>query len=205
MKTLIAIPCMDEIDVGFVQSLMDLKTVGETKTYFLSGSLIYEARERLSAMAVDNGFDHVLWLDSDMMFKPTMMLDFVSSNVDMVTGIIPARRPPFIPCVYRKEGDKLIQMTEFDGHLTEIDGCGFGAVFMKTEILEKCFDKFKTCFMPVYGFGEDLSFCLRARELGYKIYCDPRIDFCHIGKTVITKDMWRKDVSKDKVGVKDHN
>ena len=39
---------MDEIDVGFVQSLMDLQTVGETKTYFLSGSLIYEARERLA-------------------------------------------------------------------------------------------------------------------------------------------------------------
>lgn len=89
MKTLIAIPCMDEIDVGFVQGLMDLQTVGDTKTFFLSGSLIYEARERLAAMAIDNGYDHVLWLDSDQMFKPTMMLDFVASDKDIVTGVIP--------------------------------------------------------------------------------------------------------------------
>ena len=94
MKTLIAIPCMDEIDVGFVQSLMDLQTVGETKTYFMSGSLIYEARERLASMAVNNGFDHILWLDSDQMFKPTLMIDFASSDKDMVTGVIPMRRPP---------------------------------------------------------------------------------------------------------------
>lgn len=198
MKTLIAIPCMDEIDVGFVQSLMDLQTVGETKTYFLSGSLIYEARERLAAMAVNNGFDHILWLDSDQMFKPTLMIDFVSSEKDMVTGVIPMRRPPYIPCVYKIKDDELKQVTELGDRLFEVDGCGFGAVFMKTEILQKCFDKYKTCFQPIYGYGEDLSFCLRAKELGYKIYADPRIDIGHIAKTVITKNMFRsKDVSKD--------
>lgn len=198
MKTLIAIPCMDEIDVGFVQSLMDLQTVGETKTYFLSGSLIYEARERLAAMAVNNGFDHILWLDSDQMFKPTLMIDFVSSEKDMVTGVIPMRRPPYTPCVYKVKDDELKQVTDLGDRLFEVDGCGFGAVFMKTEILQKCFDKYKTCFQPIYGYGEDLSFCLRVKELGYKIYADPRIDIGHIAKTVITKNMFRsKDVSKD--------
>lgn len=198
MKTLIAIPCMDEIDVGFVQSLMDLQTVGETKTYFLSGSLIYEARERLAAMAVNNGFDHILWLDSDQMFKPTLMIDFVSSEKDMVTGVIPMRRPPYIPCVYKIKDDELKQVTELGDRLFEVDGCGFGAVFMKTEILQKCFDKYKTCFQPIYGYGEDLSFCLRVKELGYKIYADPRIDIGHIAKTVITKNMFRgTNVSKD--------
>ena len=198
MKTLIAIPCMDEIDVGFVQSLMDLQTVGETKTYFLSGSLIYEARERLASMAVNNGFDHILWLDSDQMFKPTLMIDFVSSEKDMVTGVIPMRRPPYIPCIYKIKDDELKQVTELGDRLFEVDGCGFGAVFMKTEILQKCFDKYKTCFQPIYGYGEDLSFCLRVKELGYKIYADPRIDIGHIAKTVITKNMFRsKDVSKD--------
>lgn len=206
MKTLIAVPCMDEIDVGFVQSLMDLKTVGETKIQFLSGSLIYEARERLAAMAIDNDFDHVLWLDSDQMFKPTMMIDFVASDKDIVTGVIPSRRPPFIPLIYRKEDNKLVPVAGFGDHLLEVDGCGFGAVLMKTEVLEKCFDKYKTCFMPVYGFGEDLSFCIRAKELGYKIYADPRIEIGHIGKTVITKDFYRRENAREsKAGVKDHD
>ena len=197
MKTMIAIPCMDEIDVGFVESLIALKHVGDVTIKFLSGSLIYEAREQLAATAVNNDFDYVLWLDSDQMFKPTMMLDFVASDVDMVSGVIPARRPPYCPVVYKREGDKLIQMTEFEDRLFEIDACGFGAVFMKTEILQKSFEMFGTCFMPVKGFGEDLSFCLRAKELGYKMYADPRIDFGHIGKIVITKKDYKPNVSKD--------
>ena len=108
------------------------------------------------------------------------------------------RRPPYIPCVYKIKDDELKQVTELGDRLFEVDGCGFGAVFMKTEILQKCFDKYKTCFQPIYGYGEDLSFCLRVKELGYKIYADPRIDIGHIAKTVITKNMFRsKDVSKD--------
>lgn len=193
MRTLIAIPCMDEIDVEFVQCLMDLKRVGDAEVKFLSGSLVYEAREMLAAYAVEKEFDYVLWLDSDTVFHETLMLDFVSSDRDMISGVIPARRPPYPSLCYKAVDNKLVPITEYEERVMPIDGCGFGAVLMKTKILKESFDRFQTCFQPVKGFGEDLSFCLRARELGYQIFCDPRIEIGHIGKKIFRRQDARTD------------
>lgn len=191
MKTLIAIPCFDEMDAGFVQCLVDMKPVGETRILVLSGSLIFEARERLADFAIQNGYDHVLWLDSDIMFPSTMMIDLAAQDKDIITGVIAARRYPFYPCVYRSEGKKLEPVKDFGTKLFKVDSCGFGAVLLKTEVLQKMFDEFHTCFQPILGYGEDLSFCVRAKKLGYEIWADPSIDIGHIGKTVIKKDDFR--------------
>ena len=37
---------------------------------------------------------------------------------------------------------------------------------------------------------EDLAFCMRAREAGYKILCDPSITLGHVGNTIITKQFF---------------
>ena len=206
MKTLIAIPCFDEMDAGFVQCLVDMKPVGDIRILILSGSLIYEARERLASFAIQNGYDHVLWLDSDIMFPSTMLMDMTAQGKDIITGVIAARRHPYYPCVYRSEGEKLKPVLDFDGRLTEVDSCGFGAVLMKTEVLERMFDEFKTCFQPILGYGEDLSFCVRAKKLGFKIYADPNINIGHIGKTVLAKDSFRSaNVKQSKDGIENHN
>ena len=205
MRTLIAIPCMDEMDSGFVQCLVDLRKVGDVDTTILSGSLVYEARERLAALAVDGEYDQVLWLDSDMMFPDTLLLDLTAQDKDFVSGVCAARRSPYMPCVYRKDGDGLKFFTDYTDRLFEIDGSGFGVVLMKTKLLKDSFDKFKTCFQPIPGFGEDLSFCLRAKQLGYQLFADPNIEIGHIGKTVISKNAWRNHVIKSEVGIKDHN
>ena len=42
-------------------------------------------------------------------------------------------------------------------------------------------------FAPINGVGEDLSFCWRARQCGYKIWCDPSIALGHEIRTIITK------------------
>ena len=41
------------------------------------------------------------------------------------------------------------------------------------------------------GFGEDLSFCLRARELGAEIWCDSTIKLGHVGTAVYDEDSYR--------------
>lgn len=48
MKTLIAVPCMDQLDVAFVESLTQMQTGGQAAVQFAAGSLVYDARNRLS-------------------------------------------------------------------------------------------------------------------------------------------------------------
>lgn len=196
MKTFIAIPCMDEVDVTFMQSFIGLMTVGEVKKGIVSGSLVYEARERLALSAIQNESDYCLWLDSDMVFEPTLLLDLIKHEKDMVCGLYCARRPPYSPSLFidvNKDG-KIGARTVRDipDHLFEVEACGMGALLVKTEILAKCFDTYETCFQPIKGYGEDISFCIRARELGNKLWCDPSVKVGHIGKTIITYDTYKE-------------
>lgn len=191
MKILVATPCNDEIDVGYVQCLLSLKRVGECAFLLLTGSLIFASREAIAQKAVNEEFDYVLWIDSDMTFPPSLLLDLIAHDKDIVTGVCAMRRHPYTPCVY-KEKEKYEAVTEWPDRLFEVDACGFGAILTKVEVLEKMFDKYQTCFQPIYGYGEDMSFCRRAKELGYKIYADPNIDIGHIGKTIVKKDSFRR-------------
>ena len=55
MKTLIAIPCMDTIEADFVESLLNLRPVGEVEIKLLKASLVYDARNQITRYAMDKG------------------------------------------------------------------------------------------------------------------------------------------------------
>lgn len=195
MKTLIAIPCMDAVQMEFCQSLVHMRYVGEIKFGFTSCSLIYQARTQLCRMALETDADYVLWLDSDMIFEPSLMEDLMEAiqGKDMVTAIYHTRRPPFRPVIWKTVTPGLLPtdctVENYDDYPTdglfEIEACGFGAVLMKTGVIRDVAETFHETFAPVPGFGEDLSFCIRAKSCGFKMYADPRIQVGHKGSMII--------------------
>ena len=103
MKTLIAIPCGDSCPTDFLRSLLSLEIVGEAQFTFAQGSLVYDARNKLCSIALDGGFDRVLWLDSDMVFPRDLMRRFsahLDAGKEMVCGAYASRKPPIQPVVY---------------------------------------------------------------------------------------------------------
>ena len=52
MKTLIAIPCIDAVNVLFMKSLLTMQLEGEVEFSLAIGSLIYDARNQLAYKAV---------------------------------------------------------------------------------------------------------------------------------------------------------
>lgn len=197
MKTIIAIPCMDSMDTVFVKSLLQLGSDKTAIRHILhSGSLVYDSRNKLTSQCLELGADFVLWLDSDVVFPPSLLDDLIDDmdGRDMVTGIYYMRRPPFKPTIFKtvKVGQSPDEATSeiytdypTDGPF-EIDACGFGAVLMRTKVLADVANKYHDAFGPIPGCGEDISFCLRARACGYKIYADPRLQVGHRAETVVT-------------------
>ena len=205
MKTMIAIPCMDTVQTEFVQSLVRMKPVGEVQHAFLACSLIYKSRNDLAEMAIKSGADYVLWLDSDMVFNADLMVDLMKDiqGRDIVTGVYHMRRPPFKPVLWKTLRMGLTPQDntseDYDDYpkeeIFEVDGCGFGCVFMRAGILQPIVDRFHDLFAPLPGYGEDLSFCIRAKAAGFRIHCDPKIQLGHKGSLIIsdeTFDAYRK-------------
>lgn len=198
MNILIAIPSMDYCPVGFAQSLASLNKVGDCKISFHVGSLIYDARNKLSKQAILMEADYVMWFDSDMIFAPDTLEKMVEhmKDKDIVSGLYFRRSAPYSPVLFSKlDFDGNVKKWEgydnYPNETFEVEGIGFGCVMMKTSVLVDMACEFVNWFEPMDGFGEDLAFCRRAKKLGYRIWCDPTIKCGHVGHTIITEDFYK--------------
>ena len=186
MKLMIAVPTTDYIHADFVKSLVDLEAELNRqkishKVEILSGTLVYIARNKLAQKAVNEGYTHVLWLDSDMVFNDQVVDDLQFCGKEMVCGAFVSRRPPYGPCVYtsiRKYDIKKVE--KFGTEPFRVDGCGFACVMTTTELLLAVMQKYGSCFTPTEYYGEDLAFCWRVKNIGREIWCDPTVRPGHI-------------------------
>ena len=199
IKTLIAIPAMETVATPFMYSLVCMRRVGLSRVSIISGSLVYSARNMLAAEAIDSGCDRVLWLDSDMQFSPDLMERLAADmdeGAEYVCGLFFRRKPPITPLIYKDiEGEQLKIYNDYPAdRVFEIAGSGFGAVMISAKMLKQVYDAFGPPFNPGGGgLGEDVAFCVRARKLGCRLYCDSRVKVGHIGTVVFGEDYYKAD------------
>lgn len=205
MKLLIGVPTLDYMHVEFVKSLTGLleKLRNDGIPFDLdieSGTLVYTARERIAHKAINEEYSHVLWLDADMVFQPTIFEDLLETGKDFVTGIYHARRKGYASCIF-KTIDINVKVERFDEYphdTFQIAGCGFGCVLVKTALMTQVNRTYGTCFTPLPNYGEDIAFCKRCSELGYKLWCEPTVVCGHIGHiTIYPEDfeLWKRSIS----------
>ena len=192
-KILISVPSMDMVAAGFAQSLAMLQKGGnETAIMFQVGSLIYDARNKLAKQAIKMGADYTMWFDSDMIFQPDTMIKLLEHNAPIVSGAYFRRSPPYHLVAFDKCDTKNREWLDLPlpDKTVKCGGVGFGCVLIRTDVLFEVAARFKTWFEPMNGFGEDLSFCWRARECGFDILLDPSVSCGHIGQIVVNKDFY---------------
>lgn len=205
MKTLIAIPCMDMVHTDFLRALLSLEVSGDIQFTTAQGSLIYDARNHLAEIAIDGNFDRVLWLDSDIIFEPSTfrrLSEHLDLGKEIVSGLYFTRKNPIKPVIYKDlwqellpDGKRAAHAESFDDYprddLFQAAGCGFGCVMTSVDLLRRVRDQLGMPFAPEAGFGEDLAFCLRARQLGAEIWIDSTIKCGHVGMAVFDEDTYR--------------
>ena len=204
MKLLIGMPSLDYMHAETMKSLVRLvKRLDREGVDFdvdiQNGTLVYFARDRIACRAINEGYTHVLWLDADMVFQDGILEDLQFSGKDFVSGICHARRPGFGSCLFKNmDLNNLERFEEYPTNTFEVDGCGFGCVLITVDILRDVQTTYGTCFTPEKSYGEDLSFCRRAKWLGHKIYAEPSAVLGHIGHITIypeDHERWKESVS----------
>lgn len=218
-KVFIAVPSMDTLPALFCQSLALLQRAGDTKIGFEVGSLVYNARNNLARQAIREEADWVLWLDSDMVFGPDllqrMMKVCTENDIEFLTALCFRRKPPYTPCLFDRlekveKGASYTALLSVPEGRFKVGGCGFAGVLMSTQVILDVGAKFNgRMFDPLDGFGEDVSFCWRARQCGYEIWCDSSIEMGHVGSCVVTRGYFEAynggvtDVSESETGEED--
>ena len=203
-KKLAIVVCMpgESISYTVVRSLLNLSAYAPKK--YGIGSImwslayhpyIWASRAMCLGWAYDVSFDmkpfrgavdytHILWIDNDMRFDPWMLDRLLAHDEDVVgAGYLEVGRS-FLTAGYFNE-DKvgsLDLLCKVQGEkLIEVDFIGMGFCLIKKGVFESIPAPW---FVPMDGknfegksipYGEDVSFCKRLAERGYKIYLDPNI------------------------------
>ncbi len=190
MKILIEIPHTGMFPYQFVNSypLMLATTMkrGIGIEYELRGhSLVYEAREQAAKHFLESDCDYLLFLDSDMVPPADMLIKLIQHDKPIVSALAFRRVPNYEPCIFKNDMEFYL---DYPKGLIEVAGVGMACTLIKKEVFQNVPQPW---FTPT-AIGEDLSFCKRATDAGYKIFCDTNLICGHVGSFEVTEEYFRR-------------
>lgn len=197
---MIAAPSYDgTITVWHASSLSETCKMGLTQginvfcVYMSYDALVQRARNDIVQLALEANVDDLVFIDTDVDWKPEDFFKLLDHDADIVGG------------VYPKKGDEEqypVKVTEDfevnDKFLIEVSGLPTGFMRIKKEALQKIWNAspeyteahkqkpIRMCFNVTINnknelVSEDISFCEKWKELGGKLYLDPSINLAHVG------------------------
>jgi FkbM family methyltransferase len=196
-KILIAIPTSRYIEPQTFKAIYDLEVPEgyETEFQYFYGYQIDQIRNLIAHWAVH--YDYLFSVDADISFEKDTLKKLLSHNKDMVSGLYIQRKPgEHILEIYKNnEYGGFSNLTKDEittSGLIEINSCGFGCVLINSQVLRDIgYPQFvyKSAINHRDTFSEDLFFCLKAAEKGYKIYADTTILCEHHGTVSFKVDL----------------
>ena len=191
MKILLGMPSVGMIPSQTVISLLTTVKKDVVEPMIVTGSLVYDSRDNIARFAVENNYDYVLYVDSDMVFNSGDLERLLRHNVGICSGLYVKRDGSNENVIYSKvitrrrwpfRQPKLIEDKGTSG-FASVSACGFGFCLIKTSVLKCMFKYYKSLFEPFKGVGEDAAFCIRARRIGFKTFVDRDVKLGHVGQT----------------------
>lgn len=195
-RVLIGVAAYDKINIETCASLLSLYRNSKTPVQirFAPYTYIHVARSALLYQAIETDATHIMFIDADMIF-PTYGVDrLIAQDKDIIGGLYNKRAETHTPIIFKQVGDKLENIKDFPKNKSfEVDTLGTGFMLIKMDIFKKMDppffyygdpDEFGLKKIPLFDLGEDTTFCLKARQNGYKIWCDPTLNIGHIGTKV---------------------
>lgn len=198
---------------GYVQSILQATQAlaSEGISWLFANnysSNIYESRERTLNGEVTHDmldsrpfgakftYDKLLWIDSDIVFTPEDLLKAYKSPYDAVSGAYIIESGDVV--AYKELLGPALTMDYVKGLNSpeQVAASGLGFFCLKSGVVESLSRPwFQSVTIPISNgkdtldfpiFGEDISFCKRIVDAGFKIYLDPSIKLIHQKQLSIT-------------------
>lgn len=183
MKIAVCIPCGDLLHSRFMIRVCALQRWHREHfpedcldIRIAAGTLIETSRNTLANNALAEGADAILWLDSDMVFPPSLLARLLAHNKEIVAANYSTRRQEDIGTVAfdRSTTDGWVNSFGKAG-LQKINSIGMGAMLVRMDVLRKMPKPwFIIGYNPSNDFyvGEDIYFCNKATQLGVDVWVD---------------------------------
>ncbi len=143
------------------------------------------AESRNQACAEIDG-DWIWFIDDDHAFQEDILVKLLSHGVDIVTPLCLRRNQPFlpVPCV----DDDFMDLNLYgESELVEVQHAGSSGMLIRRRVLDALEPPWFELAHEPDGrpVSEDVNFCRRAVEAGFKIHVDTGVRLGHITTAVV--------------------
>lgn len=198
-RCLILVPVYDRIERACEESLQAAESLGYSVRRQWIGAAIDAGRSAAVTRALDDGYDEIMWVDSDIAFEATAIDRIREHGQPIVCGLYPKKAEAALA---HQEGVSGSLTFGAEG-LREIVYAAAGFLYTRREVYERirdrlglpvCNETFGDRIIPYFlpqiiedppdrhwYLAEDYSFCHRARQVGFQIWADPSIRLWHVG------------------------
>jgi hypothetical protein len=176
-----------------------------------SGPRVWHSRDQVVRHFLTTGCDWLLQVDTDMTFRWDLLERLMSSadpvHRPIVAGhcyMVRGESGP-LPTMWTRDSDG--RVVHFEGYpaegLVAVEATGSAVILIHRRVFETMWAAFPDHPYPWYEethadgkpYGEDLTFCLRARSHGFPIYVDTALNVGHVKPFVVDRSFfadWRR-------------
>lgn len=197
-KVLIGTPAHDgRVDVWYCNSLVNtIKMAAQTDIeiqpiYMAYDSLVQRARNDLVRLALEEGYDDLIFIDSDQEWDPAWIFQLLNHDAEVVGATVVKKSDQIAFNVKALESGLKIE----ENGLMEVESVGTGFLRIAKSALQdvwdisqeytnegrKCRMVFDVQLIDGELVSEDNVFCRKWHSLGGKVYIDPTMTCNHIG------------------------
>jgi hypothetical protein len=207
----VLVPVAHSIEPAVDEALRKLESFGYTVRRKYGFSAIDQGRCVMAQEALDDGFEHIVWIDADVAFWPYDVERMIKSG------------PLFVSAPYSVKGWPALTTEFFEkkvilgekGGLYEIKYAATGFMYTHRSVYNAIVQSEKMQKVKIWGgqyevypyfypllingeyLGEDFAFCHRIRNAGIKLYSDTTIKLAHIGKYAYSFGFLENGVGKE--------
>lgn len=193
IRVAVCVPCMSQMASVFAFDLTRMVAATgrerpdiELRLFFNMSSVLPRQRHELVLQATEAGCTHILWLDSDMRFPKHTLARLLAHGEPIVGANYVTRIVPAEPVAMFGDQTRCYTRPASEG-LEQVLALGFGVCLVSMDV-------FRQLGAPWFGvvfdperqeyIGEDVYFCLRAREAGVTLFVDHDLSkqVAHVGE-----------------------
>lgn len=201
-RCVVLVPIYGQVERPCEQSLQLLEERGYHVRRLHAGAAIDVGRSRLATAALEDGYDELMWIDSDIAFDASAVDTLRDHGLPICVGLYPKKASAQMS--FHGNADTRNLTFGQQGGLIEIGYAATGFMYTQRCVYEDiqsrlgmplCNETFGERIVPYFlpqviedapgrhwYLAEDFSFCHRARQVGYRIMADTSIRLWHIGK-----------------------
>lgn len=197
-KVLVATPAYDgRLDVWYATSIVNTVRIAQANNIFIHpvfmsyDALVQRARNDLFRLAVEGGYDDMIFIDADLEWNPLWIMELLERPEDVVGG------------TYRKKTDTAemyvvktqnLERNEVTG-LIQVEGLGTGFMRLSRKVVMALWENSQpyqnegkegrmVCDIQIVDgllCSEDVMLCQKLTKLGFDIWLAPHMTCVHIG------------------------